>query len=336
MAREREAAALLALEPSFQLAEPRTDWCITAVREGNGALPAAPEEQRTVGAVGQFVVRYADGTANLQDDDGDGITDESDESDFVFLRSTGTYAGTSRTLAVVLRRSVEIPDVTSSVQFNVSNPIVDLNGNAFLISGAEHAVNGNADPTLAERVAIASPAAPSVIVDQIPAKRRDQVVGAGAEPSVGQVPPIDLVGLVEQARAAATVLISPGTHSSVSIGQATDAGVVTAYAEGNVKFTGNGTGAGLLVVDGDLDIAGGFQWTGIVIVRGRVRMVGGGGTKRLIGGLVIGEEISNDDDESEVTVSGNVELLFSSAAIRMASGSLAVMSIQSWAETGNP
>ena len=59
----------------------------------------------------------------------------------------------------------------------------------------------------------------------------------------------------------------------------------TIYAAGNLGISG-GTGQGLLLVAGDLDISGGAEFYGLVVVRGTLRMSGSGG--RLIGGVEAG------------------------------------------------
>jgi hypothetical protein len=57
------------------------------------------------------------------------------------------------------------------------------------------------------------------------------------------------------------------------------------YAAGDLAISG-GTGQGLLLVEGDLDISGGAEFFGLVVVRGTLRMAGSGG--RLIGGVAAG------------------------------------------------
>ncbi len=336
IARQRTAAASLARENAFQLAESGLDWGIAAVRRSNGAIPPTGDETLTVGTLGSFAVHYESGVANSIDDDGDGTVDESDESDFMLLQSTGVADAQRRTLQVVLRRSVQVPQVEAAVQFNVSAPIVDLKGDAFLISGEDHDLDGNVDALAPQKAGIASPADVGVVVSQIAPARYDQVVGAGGMPSVGQVGAMDLATIVAQARSGATVQVEPGTHTNLALGTATAGGVVVAYCDGDLHLSGNNEGAGVLIVDGDLDISGSFLWTGIIIVRGRATLVGGGGGKRLIGGLIIGEEITSDVDTTEVTVTGTVDLFYSSQAIALASQSLYVMSVLSWQEIANP
>jgi hypothetical protein len=63
------------------------------------------------------------------------------------------------------------------------------------------------------------------------------------------------------------------------------------YITGNAKIT-NLTGHGILFIDGDLDLAGNLNWTGIILVSGNM-VFSGGGTKTIYGAIVgMGEAIA--------------------------------------------
>lgn len=49
------------------------------------------------------------------------------------------------------------------------------------------------------------------------------------------------------------------------------------YVDGNAKIEGSGRGQGILLVRGDLSIAGGFTWVGLVMATGRVSIADAGG-----------------------------------------------------------
>lgn len=96
---------------------------------------------------------------------------------------------------------------------------------------------------------------------------------------------------------------------------------------GTLKLNGN-KGQGILLVDGDLVIAGGFEFYGPVIVRGRLISEGTGG--KLNGGVMA----ANVDLES-MLVSGNSTITYSSCAISRAIGPLASprrMAERAWTE----
>jgi hypothetical protein len=286
---------------------------------------------------GTFTVTYVQGNANGRDDDGNGVVDNIEESDYAAVRSTGAAQRMRRTVEVLMRRAVVVPTFTAAVQLNVEAPVLDLSGNAFMIDGRDHALDGTLDPMGSERYGISAPVTDaSVLTSQIGSMHEDQVIGTGADPSAGAVPAIDLNTLVEQAKAAADIIIEPGTHDTLALGSPAPGSTVVAYAGGDVHFSGAIGGAGILVIDGDLRISGSFLWTGIVIVRGRATMVGGGGVKRIVGALVVGEEATATTSTTSVDITGTVDLYYSAAAIQLAADSFAIMALMSWREVANP
>ncbi len=82
------------------------------------------------------------------------------------------------------------------------------------------------------------------------------------------------------------------------------------YAPGDVRLSG-GWGQGILLVAGDLDVAGGVEFYGPVIVQGHIRSTGTGG--HILGGLMA----RNADFEVNL-LSGNSVVSFSSCAITRA------------------
>lgn len=335
--RERAAMANLASMKALNLAEAGADWAIAQVRIGHGVVPVAPYSHDVSGE-GRFDVTYAQGNADGLDNNGDGVVDDAGEADLAKITCTGTSGGYSRTVEVLMRKAIETPGFPGAVLINVEAPVLDFNGNAFTIDGREHFVNGDADPDRAAAAlyAISSPALVADLESQVASNTADQVTGKGGSPSISQAPAIDLDKLVDQAMQAANVLIEPGTHANMNLGTPTETGVVCAYCGGDLHLSGSSGGAGILCVDGTLEISGGFTWTGLVLVRGRVTMVGGGDTKRIIGALAVGEEVGSAVDTTTLRVTGTVDFQYSSDAIALASNALAITAVMSWREVGNP
>jgi hypothetical protein len=68
---------------------------------------------------------------------------------------------------------------------------------------------------------------------------------------------------------------------------------ITEYIPGSVKLTSAAQGAGILIVDGDLEINGGLNWYGLLLVRGKVSFTGGAGAStNLFGAILAGEDIT--------------------------------------------
>src|SRR5438477_475131 len=102
---------------------------------------------------------------------------------------------------------------------------------------------------------------------------------------------------------------------------ATPAGACDSYFPiihvlGDLKVT-TGRGQGILLVDGDLTVAGNFAFTGVVIARGGLKM---SGTGNKITGAVMAASVQVDDD---VSLSGNTSLQYSSCALTAALSSSA-------------
>jgi len=82
------------------------------------------------------------------------------------------------------------------------------------------------------------------------------------------------------------------------------------YSSGNIRLTG-GVGQGILLVNGDLDLSGGVQFFGPVIVMGEVRSSG-------TGGHITGGVMSRDANLTISTFTGNSVVDFSGCAVQRA------------------
>jgi hypothetical protein len=79
-----------------------------------------------------------------------------------------------------------------------------------------------------------------------------------------------------------------------------------------LKLTGGGRGQGILLIEGDFEVAGGFEYTGLIIAKGGIK-INGNGNK--ITGALMARDISIDDQNS---ISGNTTLQYSSCAVAKA------------------
>lgn len=84
-------------------------------------------------------------------------------------------------------------------------------------------------------------------------------------------------------------------------------------SSGVLKLSG-GKGQGILLVDGDLEISGGFEFYGPVIVRGRIKAVGTAGGGKLTGAVMAANVLIEDDSQ----VLGDATIRYSSCAIEKA------------------
>ena len=75
-----------------------------------------------------------------------------------------------------------------------------------------------------------------------------------------------------------------------------------------VKLSAFTSGCGILMVDGDLSVQGGFHWYGVVLVTGSVTFSGGGG-KNVTGAMLAGGMVSAD------LVGGDANIVYCSSAV---------------------
>jgi hypothetical protein len=102
------------------------------------------------------------------------------------------------------------------------------------------------------------------------------------------------------------------------------------YASGTqVKMASNARGQGLLLIEGDLEIAGGFEFSGLIIAKGGIKISGTG--NKIVGALLAQDVALNDQN----SISGNTTLQFSSCALNKAiqgSAFAKPLAYRSWAQ----
>lgn len=84
---------------------------------------------------------------------------------------------------------------------------------------------------------------------------------------------------------------------------------VTEYIPGSVHLTAGASGAGILIVDGDLTLDGGLNWYGLILVRGQVTFTGGAGganngNVNLYGSILAGQDVTAEN-QNLITVDGD-------------------------------
>jgi hypothetical protein len=100
---------------------------------------------------------------------------------------------------------------------------------------------------------------------------------------------------------------------------------VTEYIPGSVKLTSAATGSGILIVDGDLEINGGLNWYGLVLVRGKVSFTGGAGQSvNLYGAILAGEDVlavnNNIVSVDGDTFGGSINFHYDVCALKQSGG----------------
>jgi hypothetical protein len=79
-----------------------------------------------------------------------------------------------------------------------------------------------------------------------------------------------------------------------------------------LKLAGGGRGQGILLIEGDFEVNGGFEYTGLIIAKGGIKITGNGNK---ITGALMARDVSIDDQNN---ISGNTTLQYSSCAVAKA------------------
>ena len=102
------------------------------------------------------------------------------------------------------------------------------------------------------------------------------------------------------------------------------------YASGSqVKMAAGARGQGLLLVEGDLEIVGGFEFYGLIVAKGGIKINGNG--NKVVGALLA----QNVDIDDQNGISGNTTLQYSSCSLSKAINGSAFaepLAYRSWAQ----
>ena len=122
---------------------------------------------------------------------------------------------------------------------------------------------------------------------------------------------IDIEFYVEELRSGAKTITNKNANDVADWGSPTNFVSLYAYSHdfpnGELRISDGVTGYGLLLVDGDLEIVGSFDWTGLIIVTGTIDFSGGGTVAKNINGAVLAN--------NTVTLNGGVNSVYDSCAV---------------------
>jgi hypothetical protein len=93
-----------------------------------------------------------------------------------------------------------------------------------------------------------------------------------------------------------------------------------------LKLAGDSKGAGILLVEGNLEIIGGFTWYGVILATGTVGYTGAG-QKNVTGGIMAGENGTN-----EIDIEGNAGINYCSAVSSKLKEIVPPLKITRWRE----
>jgi len=137
---------------------------------------------------------------------------------------------------------------------------------------------------------------------------------------------IDIAGYINSMKDSATIIIT-SDQNGATYGNATN--FVTCFSDTSNPNNVNGlslrnvTGYGMLLVEGDLILAGGFHWNGLVLVTGTLTFNGGGAGVNILGAVLANQTID---------INGGLDLSYDSCMISNSLNSQTMKTI-SWSDS---
>jgi hypothetical protein len=245
--------------------------------------------------------------------------------------ATGPEGVSNATVANVLRSN--IPSTSPGAIYLATDQPTDatFNGNAFLVDGNDHNYTGGAGPNPpVPAISTRNATNTSETVASLSSQQDDNVLGAGFSAGPPMVPSVSTSGwaptTAEMNQMITDLLAKPGvvTNTGTQINGnstfgTTDAPQITYFnANGGVTIKGNGnaSGAGIMVVDGDLTIQGTFKFKGLVLVRGRTNVQSDPSLTDVTGNATVYGAVWTQD--VNLVVGGSALVLYSSQALALA------------------
>jgi len=275
-----------------------------AARAGaNGVLNAYPTtvDDTAITSSSSLVSGYTY-NAYLTNDSSEGASSTTDSNGKVVITSVATGPNNAKAI------------VTTTVQlytFSTSSPAVVYSKDNVTLSGSALSINGNDGGSCGGGNL-------STVYTLDPATTTQNgnpgLSGSPSTPQHGNTN-IDLQGLVDQFKTGANYTLT-ADQSGANYGSSSS--YVTVYADAEATQAdhelrlNNVTGYGILIVKGDLQMAGNLDWHGIIIVTGILKSSGGGSNGKNIQGQIY----SGSSALGDTAISGNIDIAYNSCEVK--------------------
>ena len=140
---------------------------------------------------------------------------------------------------------------------------------------------------------------------------------------------LDVAGMISQLKGSADVTLTADVNGAT---YGTSSSFKTVYSNTSSPNNVNGlmmqniTGWGILIVDGDLELGGGFNWNGIILATGAVKLNGGGGPNAL---NIQGQLLSGTSTVTDITLNGSNNIAYNSCYTKKAAAT-SPLKVLSW------
>jgi Tfp pilus assembly protein PilX len=155
------------------------------------------------------------------------------------------------------------------------------------------------------------------------------LTGNPATPTENGSLDLDIAGMISALKASANVTLTDDT-SNQTYGSSTNYQIVYSNTSSPNNVNGlklnNVTGWGILIVDGDLELGGGFNWNGIILATGAVKLNGGGGSNAV---NIAGQLLSGTSTVTDISLNGSNNITYNSCYVKNATAQ-APLKVLSW------
>ena len=255
-------------------------------------------------------------TASLTNDSAAGESTTTDNNGKVIITSLATGPNNSKAIVTTTVQIYSFSSSSPAVLYSKDN--TTLNGSSINISGSDAGNCGGSNLS-------------AVYVYSDPSTNNTHTLTQNGSPTLSGNPPtqtgtanLDLQSYVDSLKGGATVTltddVSASGNDTTSYGSATS--YVTVYSDATQQADGelrlnNVNGYGILLVKGNLQLAGNINWHGIIIATGVVTASGGGSNAKNIQGQIY----SGASALGDTTVSGSVTIGYNSCEVKKAMSS---------------
>jgi Tfp pilus assembly protein PilX len=243
-------------------------------------------------------------TAYLTNDAAEGASSTTDNNGRVMITSVAAGPFNAKAIVTTAVQLYSFPADAPAVVYSKDN--VTLNGSAITIDGNDGSScdGGNLAPVYTQN--------PSTTTTN----GQPTLSGDPSEPQTGPLD-IDLEGYIDALKGGASHILTEDSQNS-TFGSSSNfvtvyADAVATQADGELKLN-NVTGYGILLVKGDLALAGNIDWNGIIIVTGTLTSVGGGSNAKNIQGQIFAGSSALGD----TAISGSINIGFHSCNVKKA------------------
>jgi Tfp pilus assembly protein PilX len=247
----------------------------------------------------------------LMNDSTEGASSTTDNDGKAVLTSVATGPNNVKAIVTTTVKIYEFSGSSPAALYSKDN--TTLNGSSINISGVDAGSCGGSN--LSAVYVYSDPSTPHTLT-----QNGSPTLGGNPATQIGTTS-LDLQSYVDNLKGSASVTltedVSASGNGTTSYGSPTN--YVTVYADATQQGDGelrlnNVTGYGILLVKGNLQLAGNINWNGIIIATGVVTASGGGSNSKNIQGQIY----SGASSLGDTTVSGSVTIGYNSCDVKKA------------------